>query len=185
LWKDDPWPANEPGVDYKRIYDEKYRIAKFLQPKHIAEIGVRAGYSAIAFLAFGNVKSYVGFDIGDSGGSGGTPGALAYAKKILPEMFPLKSIGIETRDTQSTLLGELTIYENIDLFHVDGDHSFNGCIHDLLLAYTCRPKWILIDDCKHHEDTVGIAVALFLQKHRLNHIMLDTVRGDCLIQVCP
>lgn len=178
FWAADPWPANEPGVKWLRIYQEKHRLAMLLQPRCVAEIGVRAGYSAAAFLAAGAL-SYTGFDLGDRGGWGGCPGAVAHARRMLPAKFPGVRIAIHACDTQR--LAELPV-KNVDLIHVDGSHACDECLHDLELALACRPKWILIDDVTHHAGTVGRAVAVFLQRHRPRHVMLDTVRGDCLIQ---
>jgi hypothetical protein len=184
FWDRDPWPGNDPTVDWRRLYQEKHRLAVLLQPQSVAEIGVRAGYSAAAFLAAGaaGAMSYTGFDRGDTGGWGGTPGALAHARRMLPERFPGAAVAITECDTQK--VAELSA-RDVDLFHVDGDHSRDGCLRDLELALACRPRWILVDDCTHHADTVGRAVAAFLQRHALPHVMLDTVRGDCLMQVCP
>lgn len=157
-----------------RLYDEKYRIAAMLQPKTILEIGVRAGYSAAAFLS-ACPATYLGLDA-DLDCSGGWLGAPQLAKTMLKEHFGDRA-RIETVNTQELQ----TLEGRYDLAHVDGDHSYEGALHDLRLAAGVT-KWILVDDIDFLPD-VGRAVADFLKETGYSHIYMPTFRGDCLIQV--
>ena len=63
-------PADHPSPpSWCQCYETKFALATLLQPKTIFEIGVRAGYSAFAFLHAIPAASYLGIDAnGDQGG---------------------------------------------------------------------------------------------------------------------
>lgn len=53
-----------------------------------------------------------------------------------------------------------------DLVQVDGDHSYDGCLHDLLIAHTAlHPRWILVDDwtAPNHQKDVQEATRDFVR----------------------
>ena len=81
-------------------------------------------------------------------------------------------------DTQAA---ESLPFEGVDFVHVDGDHSFDGCYHDLRLAVGLRPKWILVDDMKHHAAEVGEAAKRFVRETGFAR-SIPSLRGDLLIQ---
>ncbi len=68
-----------------------------------------------------------------------------------------------------------------DLAHVDGDHSFAGCLHDLELVECLGCPWILVDDIDYLPP-VRHAVELFLGRTGYRHVYLPSFRGDCLIR---
>ena len=98
VWDDDPWWHAEPLV-VKRIYREKWRVADFTRPDSAPEIGVRAGYTAAVFLDAG-CERYIGLDASVPLW-GGTDGAVAYAKGMLPREFPDAQVEIHDVDTQA------------------------------------------------------------------------------------
>ena len=59
----DPWVVTQDPETVRRIYREKYHVAAMLQPRTLLEFGVRAGYSAAAFLSAAPECSYIGFDM--------------------------------------------------------------------------------------------------------------------------
>ena len=63
-WVGDPFRPTEEALQY---YEVKHAIAKRLQPKSICEIGVRAGYSAYAFLSAAPAAEFLGIDWGTAG----------------------------------------------------------------------------------------------------------------------
>src|SRR4051794_5262627 len=65
-------------------YRTKWAIARTLQPKRVLEIGVRYGYSALAFLDACPEAQYLGIDI-DSDLYGGENGAIAWARQATSE----------------------------------------------------------------------------------------------------
>jgi hypothetical protein len=58
------------------------------------------------------------------------------------------------------------------LVHVDGDHSYDGCLKDLEYAEAVRPQIILGHDY-HLEEGVRRAVSGFCAKHSYAHFVLD------------
>jgi hypothetical protein len=65
----------QPEAGTERYYETKARIAAWLKPKRVAEIGVRAGYSALAFHMGHPFTEYYGLDL-DEGGWGGERGYM-------------------------------------------------------------------------------------------------------------
>lgn len=135
---DDPY---QPDWGAKEYYRMKYAVANFIKPKSICEIGVRAGYSAAAFLQAGHTKCYVGIDF-NAGTDGGIVGYTEYAKKLL-EQYDVKYHIHNNMNSQ--LLTNLPDGP-CDLLHVDGDHSRLGAYHDIVLGLRSAATWILVDD---------------------------------------
>ncbi len=142
LWPADPWLRIEPPGNIRACYAFKHTVGLLLQPQRILEIGVRAGYAAAAFLAACPQASYHGVDA-ENRQHGGLPGAVGWARTMLARQFPGRAIRIDAPlDTrQQTPDGS-----GYDLAHVDGDHSFAGCLHDLELVERLGGPWILVDD---------------------------------------
>lgn len=135
---DDPYQPEHLTEEYYRI---KYAIADFLKPKRICEIGVRAGYSAAAFLEAGHTEFYCGVDY-NVGTHGGIVGYSNYAMStVLPSYKVDFKIYI---DVNSQIIHELPDGP-FDLLHVDGDHTQKGVYHDISLGMKSA-KWILVDD---------------------------------------
>jgi len=123
----------EDWVDYYKL---KYSICLALQPKSILEIGVRYGYSAIAFLSASREASYLGID-NDSNTFGGRSGSVNWAKKITGD-YKAVFLNADTQKMQSLPGGEY------DFIHVDGQQDGDGTFHDLELAIE-KGKYILLD----------------------------------------
>jgi hypothetical protein len=133
--KDDPYqPESE------LYYKTKFAIANMLKPKSISEIGVRAGYSAASFLMANTTIKYRGYDL-NQGTWGGEIDFTKNAEVVLDKYLVDWSISI--------LNSQMSIgldCGSCDLFHVDGDHSYSGCLHDIALALKTGSKWVLVDD---------------------------------------
>ena len=136
----DPLPC-EPWME--AYYQVKFDVAKALQPASICEIGVRAGYSALAFLQACPRAQYLGLD-SDEGMFGGITGYLQEARARLE---PYNAVVMRC-DTQDLPLDPETaaVMQGYELFHIDGDHSFKGALNDLWLAHNMGARWILLDD---------------------------------------
>lgn len=134
----DPFRPTEEALRY---YEVKYQIAKRLQPASICEIGVRAGYSAFAFLSACPNAHYLGVDIGTDGAEDVNEASMltAHVAKILHNF----DYEIWWVNSQSIVNMPWAHY---DLFHIDADHSYVGCRGDLRLAVRSKPRYILVDD---------------------------------------
>lgn len=180
IYPQDPTASEERIRQYINYYKVKYEICKKQNPKVIVEIGVRAGYSAWTFLQAAPKAKYYGFDAnnGTHGGKGGKDGRyFKWAEKIL-NSYDFELIQLDTQKVDDLKL------ENIDFFHVDGDHTEEGVQHDLDLAFKCinDTGLILIDDITYI-DTVKNGVDKWVDKNKskIRNEFLPSLRGEMLI----
>jgi cephalosporin hydroxylase len=151
-----------------------YALASAVRPRVIAEIGSRFGYSLKAMVSaasqYISSNDLVTFSFDNE----------SYEKDCLykvENMLTCSKVGryaINVQDTQKTESLPLKLHDisqNIenafkaDLFHVDGDHSIQGTLHDLLLAKKelSENGVILLDDIDTKEcPGVKAAMLLFL-----------------------
>jgi len=161
VWKSTDW-------DYRDYYDErdpnsgrrdllvdyyqmKYAVAHVLRPRAILEEGVRAGYSAIAFLN-GTVDStdlvYRGWD-NNTDWHGGYVGAIDHARKIL-EPYDAQIMVCDSKlQTCTPLPG------GFDMMHIDGCQDHEGTRHNLDLGLRCNIKWLVVDGMYWTEANLG------------------------------
>lgn len=178
---EDPTATVERIQQYKGYYKIKYDLCKKQNPKIIAEIGVRAGYSAWTFLQACPEAKYIGFDAnnGTHGGKGGEDGKFAkWATKIL-EAYDVELIELDTQK-----INDLKVNE-IDFFHVDGDHSIIGVQHDLDLAFKAikNTGLIVIDDITYlPEVRKGIYMWINKMKDKITSEFVESLRGEMLIR---
>lgn len=165
------FPTN-PKVEH--YYRNKHAIAKRLKPKRICEIGVRAGYSAFAFLSACHQAEFIGLD-NNGNAHGGVSGLFTdLAPKILRE-FNVNLVLFDSQRNNELYGGKY------DFIHIDGDHSYKGCLHDMEISHKVC-EWILVDD---YDFLRGVrrAVDKFLADHpeyTSEHIK-DNHRGNMLI----
>ena len=111
------------------ICDVYAHISAQYQPRRILEIGVRAGYGAYAWITGSGVaESYIGIDIDDRARYGGP--WLPWARKLLDTL----DIAWTILEADSQAMTDLP-YHDLDLIHVDGDHTYSGCLHDMALCW--------------------------------------------------
>lgn len=146
-----------PSEEFAGQYRIKFETAQNAQPRVIAEIGVRAGYSALAMLLGAPEARYIGIEqnLGNFGGVRGI------TERAVPTV--LQGFNAEIRYRDSANLSMLA--EEVDLFHIDGDHSYDGTMRDLELAWACS-HYILVDDYDFIRSTQA-AVDHFIVSHRL------------------
>lgn len=178
----DPTATNERISQYKEYYKTKYEICKKQNPKKIVEIGVRAGYSAWTFLQACPEALYIGYDAnnGQHGGAGGEDGSFSkWAHKIL-DGYKHKLIELDTQKTDS-----LKLMHDVDFFHVDGDHTTEGVMHDLDLAYSVISEngLILVDDITYLQQVKdGVDLWLSKMKGKVKSEFMTSLRGEMLIR---
>lgn len=122
--------------DWIPYYRLKWAIAKVLQPTSILEVGVRYGYSGMAFLDACPGARYLGIDI-DSEVSGGSKGAVFWARRTMCSYRA--DFVIADSQTMDRFPGG-----RYDLVHVDGQQDGDSSLHDLELALR-QAKYILAD----------------------------------------
>jgi predicted O-methyltransferase YrrM len=123
----------EEWVPYYRM---KWAIARVLQPSSILEIGVRFGYSAMAFLHAVPSARYVGIDI-NAESFGGSVGAIEWAQRATA---PYQTDFIIADSTKMKRFPG----DRFDLIHIDGQQDGVATLHDLVLA-SSQANYILVD----------------------------------------
>ena len=141
------------------IYDALARIARAHAPRTVCEIGVRAGYSSYVWMTESpNAKEYLGIDIDDRDRYGGP--WLWWARKLLDTLDVEWAIwerdsqtmgmfqdGQTFSDATATLMGVHGRCHLFDLIHVDGDHTYEGCMHDMKLCWPAvNPGGVMVVD---------------------------------------
>ena len=166
-----------------RYYSTKHSISKLLNPKKIAEFGVRYGYSGYAICSgSSSIELYHGYD--KAGLEGGVKDSKAhtYAKSLISPYAPVCNI---YNTTTEKLVGKpMPLY---DFVHVDAGHKYNDVIRDLELAFNCSTNngYILIDDFDAIKD-VKKATKEFLIKKRSSiesSLYFDGLKGELLIKL--
>lgn len=132
----------------------KMAVSRVLSPLHICEIGVSSGGSALAFLMGAPDAAYCGID---NEGDAATIGAdlTQHAKNIL------RANGFNNFVIRLANSLELNYLEPFDLLHVDGNHEYKHCFHDVLLALYSKTEWILVDDSRDSQVAAATLDALY------------------------
>ena len=121
-------------------YNAKWRIAQKYQPKTIFEIGVMTGYSAHAFVTGSDcAEVYVGWDADDRKCYGGP---WLYWARLL-----LDTLRVKWEITEVDSQKAEKVVEQYDLIHVDGDHTYEGCFHDMSICWPAvKPGGVMVVD---------------------------------------
>ena len=147
-WRKDVLIATEQTRFHKKhyydYYLQKYLIASLYQPKRIAEIGVRWGYSAFSFLCASPTASYAGFDIVGGGHGGANIDTFGYVGKMLAVHYPNAKVDLVYQNTQQ--LNKMP--GKYDFIQVDGNHKEDCVLHDMEIAWDALVPGgvMLIDD---------------------------------------
>lgn len=173
--KDDP--RHRDYMHCKNYYEVYYAIGKYYQPKSILEIGVRYGYSLYSIMAACENLEYVrGYDI-DEYDSGSIETANKNISKVISDKINFK---VENKNTQNLK----SIRKKYDLIHIDGDHTFNGKLHDLnLVKNNC--KVLVVDDYNHIRE-VKSAVEKFVSENEdiiEKNFIINSMRGTYIIEL--
>lgn len=180
--------AKDAAADYlaeDRTYAWHVAIGLHFKPQKIGEIGVRFGY-ALACLAGGSIRAgrAAGFGCELHGWDNESyePDCLAIAAHNLAQISDRVHLHrASTRDLATLGIG------GFDLFHVDGDHTEAGAMHDMALAWealaVAPPSGgaMLVDDY-HFLPAVRNAVVRWAQENRLSYAVLPTFRGTAIFK---
>lgn len=174
------WYADDnyqPEEWVRRWLKTKHDVARELKPSSILEIGVRAGYSAFAMLWAVADARYLGIDAYYDWDWPGNAGALGHAQQLLSQF---ENVTIWHADSHALKTVEGGPW---DLVHLDGDHSLQGCLQDLLLAECSGAQFVLVDDTRD-PNPVRAAVELYLNMRGKKGRWLDDGRiGSTLVRV--
>jgi len=164
--------------EFKEYYKIKYDIIKRFNPKSMVEIGVRAGYSAHTFLSAVPGMKYTGLDA-NNGTHGGQDGPWTWwAEKILKKAgFDFEIIEADTQ--------KISEVPAADFYHIDGDHTSKGVIHDLNICFACRnPGGVLLIDDYDYIIEVKEGVDQWLKDHEseITWEYVKSLRGEIIIK---
>jgi hypothetical protein len=124
----DPFDKLQCYEKYEPCLWVKCRLAHYVAPDVIVEIGVRSGYCAWAMLVGMPQAKYIGYDnYLPSYDEGLKLGKLserfyAWAKKIIPPNGQIVLADSQAPGFKPAVAG---------LYHVDGDHTYASALHDI------------------------------------------------------
>jgi cephalosporin hydroxylase len=184
-WRPDiicPWDRRHKDwyPDYYRI---KHDICKRVNPKIIVEIGVRAGYSADAFLQACPQAKYIGYDADNFKHGGKRRRRHRPYMEWAEEHLTNNGYDVEINfpvDTQ-----EIDEVASADFYHIDGDHTTKGVMHDLDICYNSASvdAYILVDDYDSLSAVrEGVDHWLSNHKGKITYEYIKSHRGELLIQ---
>jgi hypothetical protein len=182
-WCDDVLnPEDTHPWDFRaqEFYDEyraKYALAKMIRPRSILEVGVRFGYSARSFLMAAPEASYVGLDLDEPSWGPYTGIPRLWAETRLQELYPRNDIWTIRTNTQT----EPQRRSPADLVHIDGDHSFEGTLRDLITFFPICLGVMVVDDYLEIAP-VRAAVDIFCAQHpEAIKLLVTSLRGSALL----
>ena len=168
-------PATWPDwfTEEKSPYPCYTKLAEILQPKKVLEIGALVGYSLIAMLEGADSIEEVFWVDNES---------YVPCSNILCISNLTYYLGNRYESPRSLILGHGRMRSNLlrfvgkshfDLIHIDGDHSFEGKIQDLLISYMLKPKYIILDDCLGL-DEVREAIEFWSENMKMSYFVIFT-----------
>lgn len=151
-----------------QYYVEKFELAGkiMVESPTIGEVGVRYGYSAASFLFAHPTATYFGWDCINAGHGGikGGVDTFVYVKEMLSRNFPDVVFTLTHEDsTRMNSFGDV----KFDIFHVDGNHKCEPCLHDMRMAFAAmNPGGMMIVDDYTYIGSVKKAVDMFIEENR-------------------
>lgn len=184
---DDQWYRLYILPEFYEHFKAKYELFKRYDKLLVAEIGVRWGYSLNAFCHANPNIEFHGFDL-INGGHGGQyhVNTFPYIQSKINIKFPNIKLNLYHQNTQ-----EMETLNNMkfDYIHVDGDHSYNGCYHDMEIAFKSSNKGAImhLDDYEHtNVPEVKQAIDAWVIANEdkiLKHYSYPSLRGEYIIEL--
>ena len=179
---DDRW-----FVDEHDTYTWYRAVAIKFQPRRIAELGVRYGYSAIALIRGARPDSFVGID-GEADGVISNSTALKNItdSRNTTDVTRLTRVTIHAFNTRAQFHAVIAAIGLCDMIHVDADHSPEGILLELDIARQVCDGTILVDDCdvphildaaRRLASSKSAEFLILPTQHQLGVIMLPNQRG--------
>ena len=175
-WESKEWWAHPDN------YPRYVEMGARLKPRSILELGAFEGYGLIGFW-MGAGAGVQRLDWVDN--ESYTPDTnshcvqnLVYVAAVLNRALPeLKYAQAKERFTYPWELSPV----QYDLIHVDGDHTYEGALADMLWAWERKPAALLVDDYDFGTE-VRYAVDEFIRMIKRPFEHVPTLRGWALFQ---
>lgn len=166
------------NIPYESIY---YYLGKLFKPKRILEIGTYIGRSLIwLVLGSGQVELVVSVD-----NESYTPNSQSIAKQSLHDFgFRGNSVFIVGNTKDKSVKDQLRKF-TFDLIHIDGDHSYEGCLNDLKLSWELLDSKGIVIVHDYDASQVRKAVSDFCKEVNRTYIVIKESNfrhGGVLIQ---
>ncbi|MGE3342320.1 MAG: class I SAM-dependent methyltransferase [Vicinamibacterales bacterium] len=171
-------PHVEADADYLNApdyYPYLNALARDFKAERVLEVGVRFGYSAVAFIHGNSVREYVGldYDLYD-------PTSSTRSRENLDALRQQQHVDVTLLkvDTQSLDSLDLLGGRRFDFIHIDGDHSYEGALTDLRNFWNVLSVGghMLVDDSIFY-GAVRQACVDFAQEVNEPHFDVKTYRG--------
>lgn len=118
------------------LYPVRQRIAELVRPDRVFEFGAYRGYALVAFACgWPHVRAFGWIDNEQH-----TPGSNLLCRRNLRSVASTAQVWFRTLSHRAGEFG------HADLVHVDGEHTYGGCMLDLVYAFRLDPRVVLVDD---------------------------------------
>lgn len=147
MWSEDGWGYLPPTEEVFNILREVIEVSN---PKSLLEIGFYAGHSTTywAELLDPSVEIFSCFPDNH-------PVGEKYSS-IVSDKYP----NVEVRQKKSPDILVNLEHRNYDLVFIDGNHTFDNCYADTMMALLAGAKWILYDNSELFQ--VGDVIERFI-----------------------
>lgn len=175
-------PEHAGGTGYRTsdIFTEKHRWLRENVPdaRSVFEFGALCGYFLVtACDACPDIRT-----VGWCDSELHTPGSNEMVVKNLRWQWAMTPVEHRVRDLPHMAYSNRVLEDGIyDVVHVDGEHTYRGCLIDLALALAMQPKAILVDD-SHAIAEVKAAIEDFCGYLGLEPEWFETVNGFAVIR---
>ena len=169
--------GEEDFVNAPNYYPWLSALANSLKAYNILEVGVLNGYAAVSFIRGNPIWNYTGIDNGSF-----IKGSMEYAEANLKKLQSEQDFHFDliTKDTQKLTTTDFLESGEFNFIHIDGDHSYNGALHDMNLLWPSLSPYghMIVDDSIHHSDVVGKACLDFAKQTGAPNCNVNTFRGS-------